>query len=288
MNTSIIGCGNMSSALNIGIIGCGNMAAAIIKGIFSIPEFKNFNYFIYDIDEKKTASISAEYNDFSITVCKDEINAAKNSDYLLLAVKPQNFIELLSKIKPIITSEKILISIAAGITIQKITDSICGCNSEKQIKIARIMPNTPALIQKGMSGIAFNSFINEAEKNFVIKIFSSLGKIIVVEENKINSITAVSGSGPAYVFYFAECFLEAARNLGFSMDDAELLVFQTIKGSVDLMLESADTPAELRKKVTSPGGTTEAAINNFIKNNFKSIIIESADSARKRADELGK
>jgi len=274
--------------MKIGLIGYGNMASAIIKGIVFLTEFKKFEYFFYDVDKSKTKTISSEYPDIFVKICDSETEVIEKSEYIILAVKPQSFKSLLNNIKHSVTDEKVIISIAAGITIDYIFNILCNGDNQSKIKIARIMPNTPALVQQGMSGIAFNSFINEFNRSFVVRIFSSLGKTLVVDEEKINSVTSISGSGPAYFFYFAECFFNAALKSGFSPEAAETLVYQTLKGSVELMLNSKDTPVELRKKVTSPGGTTEAAINHLIQNNFDSIFIKAIDCARLRADELGK
>jgi pyrroline-5-carboxylate reductase len=244
--------------MKLGVIGCGNMATAILSGIINSNEktFENIEINIFDIDEKKVDSLVSKSDKiFKIDNLEELFN---KSHYILLAVKPQNFSELFEKIKEYIT-EHIFISIAAGVSISKIIE-LSGTNN---LPVVRIMPNTPAFVFNGMSGISYNELIDDKTKKFVESIFSSLGKILVVDESKINAITAVSGSGPAYLFYFAESLIESSKNLGFNEEESKLLVYQTLKGSVELMCGSNDSAAVLRNKVTSPGGTTAAAITVF-------------------------
>jgi len=262
--------------MKLGVIGCGNMATAILKGLIKNNPFEKLILNIFDIDKNKTNNLK-KYK--YINICQTTDILLKSSDYILIAVKPQHFDSLFNSIN--IDDNTVIISIAAGKTIDNIQSYY-----KTQKKIVRIMPNTPALVNLCMSGISFKNNISELEKKNVLKIFNVLGKTLIVEENRIDAITAVSGSGPAYLFYFAEAFIESAMNLGFSKDESILLVNQTIKGSVELMLNSEDEPDILRKKVTSPGGTTEAAINNLEKENFKNILIKSIEKAKQRSIEL--
>jgi len=279
--------------MNIGIIGCGN-------GIFASKKINNPQLIIFDIDREKINPYIKQYPE-NIIKCDTAEYLVKNSVYIIIAVKPQNFTELFSVIGQLISSEHIIISIAAGISIERIEMLIsnkmlknnqeekktAGCFQQKKYKIARIMPNTPALVFQGMSAIAFNNNLIDIEKDTVLCLFSALGKILITDESKINSITAVSGSGPAYVFYFAECFIKAAETLGFTPADSKLLVYQTLLGSAKLLEKSEDSPQELRKKVTSPGGTTEAAFTRILNADIDKTFIDALTCAKIRADELG-
>ncbi|MBP7653946.1 pyrroline-5-carboxylate reductase [Candidatus Dependentiae bacterium] len=270
--------------MKLGIIGCGNMAEAILNGILKSGKIKDLEISVIDIDKTKIEKfVSASKK---IKACETYKQLFEKSEYIILSVKPQNFSGLFKEIKEYILSKHILVSIAAGISVNKISEFADGKNN---LKIVRIMPNTPALVFKGMSGIYFNEFINDAEKTIIKNIFESLGKVLVVEvEEQMNLITAVSGSGPAYLFYFAECFIKAAQSLGFDYESSRTLVYSTIEGASKLMIESNDSAEQLRRKVTSPGGTTEAAIKCFSEHKFEETVIEAVKSAKNKADELGK
>ncbi|HPG30010.1 MAG TPA: pyrroline-5-carboxylate reductase [bacterium] len=269
--------------LKLGVIGCGNMAEAIVKGILKKGKFAELFLNVFDVDKNKSKRFES-FSDF-VKRCDSYEELLEKSEYVLLAVKPQNFTELFSEIKNIIKDKHILISIAAGVSIKKIETF---ADNFGKLKIVRIMPNTPALVFKGMSALCFNELIEERDKSIVTDIFETLGKTIILDETKMNAVTAVSGSGPAYLFYFAECYINAAKSLGFDSDSAKTLVYATIDGASKLMTESADSAEELRRKVTSPGGTTEAAIKNLMSKNFENILTESITAAKIKADELGK
>lgn len=266
--------------MKLGVIGCGNMATAIVSGCIKNRLFNKIS--IYDKNEKQIKNFSKLFN--NIDICQNPQDVLKKSEYILISVKPQNFKELFENISECITKKHILISIAAGISI----DKIYVFATKKNIKVARIMPNTPAMICKGMSGITFNKNVTRDEKIKVIKIFESFGRIVKVNESRMNSITAISGSGPAYIFLFAELMIKAAIDLGFKEKEAETLVFQTFSGSVEMMISSKLKPEMLRRNVTSPKGTTEAAINFMFESKIDEIIKKAILKAKERADELGK
>ena len=266
----------------IGFLGGGNMAEALIKGIITANLYEPENIFVSDIRPERPAFLAKEYR-----VQKVDTNAALASkvDILVLSVKPQNMTEALQSIKDAVKPDTLVISIAAGIKVANIA-AVLG-----DIAIVRVMPNTPALIGEGASAL----FANDKAKPMMEKamsIFSAVGKAVVVEtEGLIDAVTAVSGSGPAYYFLLMEEMIKAAGQLGLPEDVAKELVLQTAKGAA-LLATSADekgeSPAELRRKVTSPGGTTEAALKVFADGKISELISAAIKRARDRSQELSK
>jgi pyrroline-5-carboxylate reductase len=203
-------------------------------------------------------------------------------DIIILAVKPQDFENLASKVKPFLKQNQILFSVMAGVTIATL---------EKQLmcsKIVRSMPNIPTQIGKGMTVFSASASVDRKELFIIQNLINTTGKSIYVEKEKlIDAATAISGSGPAYVFFFMNAMIKAAEDLGFTQSEAELLVNQTFMGSVDLQNSSSLSNEEWIKKVASKGGTTEQALNVFDKNSVKDAIVEAVNAANNRALELG-
>ena len=264
----------------IGFIGSGNMAEALIKGIISAKVYQPENIMVSDIKQERLEFIAGKYD---VKVSRDNRKLASNVETIVLSVKPQNMNDVLEAIKDSIGSVKLVISIAAGIKVEKIA-SVLG-----DIAIIRVMPNTPALIGEGAAAL----FANEKAKKLIdeaLTIFSSVGKAVIVEDERlIDAVTAVSGSGPAYFFLLMEEMIKAGVELGLPEDTAKELVLQTAKGA-GLLASQADkageSPAILRKKVTSPGGTTEAALKSFAEGNFDSLVSAALKRACDRSKEL--
>lgn len=264
----------------IGFIGSGNMAEALIKGIIGAGVYKPENILISDIRPERLELLAKNYN-----VKKAEGNAALagKADVLVLSVKPQNMADALESIKDAIKGDMLVISIAAGKKIANIT-TILG-----DMAVVRVMPNTPALIGEGASALYANDkaklMLEEAKS-----IFSAVGKTVIVDdEGLIDAVTAVSGSGPAYYFLLMEEMIKAAVELGLPDDVAKDLVLQTAKGAALLAVEAdgrGESPAQLRQKVTSPGGTTEAALKELSAGNFSPLIKSAIKKARDRSREL--
>ncbi len=264
----------------IGFIGSGNMAEALIKGVIEANVYKPENILISDIRTERLEFLTSEYG---VTACESNSALASQVETLVLSVKPQIITNALESIKDAIGSVKLVISIAAGIKVEKIA-SVLG-----DIAIVRVMPNTPALIGEGAAAL----FTNEQAKPMLLKaisIFSSVGKAVVVEnEGLIDAVTALSGSGPAYFFLLMEEMIKAGIELGLPDDISKDLVLQTAKGAGLLACEADkndESPAILRKKVTSPGGTTEAAIKILIQGNFGSLVRNALKRACQRSREL--
>jgi pyrroline-5-carboxylate reductase len=255
----------------IAVIGTGNMGKAIINGL------KNkYKIIASDIDKEKLNKIHA------ITVC-DNCSAIGKSDIVLLAIKPQNMDSVLREIRNTVSQKQLVVSIAAGVNTKKIEMKLGN------VPVVRVMPNTPSLVGMGMSVLCGGRYANKKHVKEAERIFSSIGKTMIIKnEQLMNAVTATSGSGPAYIYLFIESLIRAGTRLGLKKEIAEKLVLQTVKGSIELLLQSKKTPEELRKQVTSPGGTTEAALKVFEKRVFHDIVHLAVLSAHDRSKELSK
>jgi pyrroline-5-carboxylate reductase len=266
----------------IGFIGGGNMAQALIKGIIKAKVYKSGNIFVSDIKPERLAYLSKEYG---IQMVGDNKALAGKVDTLVLSVKPQTMAAVLGEIKDAVRTKTLIISIAAG----KRIAAIAGVLGDAAI--VRVMPNTPALIGEGASAL----FANEKGKSMLDKaksIFSAVGKTVIVDsEDLIDAVTAVSGSGPAYYFLLMEEMIKAAVKLGLSENAAKELVLQTARGAALLAIEgdkNGESPAVLRQKVTSPGGTTEAALKVLADGKLGILLANAIEKACERSRELSK
>jgi len=264
----------------IGFVGSGNMAEALIKGIIEEGLYQPENIFISDIKSERLKLLCQRYN---VTAAESNAELAAKVGILVLSVKPQNMTDALSSIKDALKKEALVVSIAAGIKVANIAAVL------DDIAIVRVMPNTPALIGEAASAL----YANEKAKPMLEKaktIFTAVGKAVVVDdEDLIDAVTAVSGSGPAYYFLLTEELIKAAAQLGLPDDVAKDLVLQTAKGAALLAVEAdkkGESPAMLRRKVTSPGGTTEAALKVFADGKISELISAAITRARDRSREL--
>jgi len=261
------------------IIGAGNMGEAILSGLIKEKLFSPKDIAAVDISPERRKTIHAKYKISSTT----DLSVIGKSKRILLSVKPQDLASLLESIDKYISKDTLIISIAAGKTIDNIKSSLSS-----DPPVARVMPNTPALVRRGISGVCFSRKATAKNRKDTIRILQSIGHVLTFKESMMNAVTAVSGSGPAYVFYFIEAFLESAKNLGFSTRDANELVLTTIKGTVELLEKTSLPPETLRKKVTSKGGTTEAALKVLEKNKWKKIFSKAVQAAERRGFELNR
>ena len=217
------------------------------------------------------------------TVYSEPAECLKKADLIILAVKPQDTDALFASLKPHVDDQQVFVSIMAGVTIQTISTAL-GAK-----KVIRAMPNLPAQIGMGMTTFTSTDEVTRIELVMVQNLINTTGKTVYVEsEEFIDATTAISGSGPAYVYYFMQAMMEAAKGMGFTASEAELLVSQTFKGAVDLYNKSDLTCQEWIDKVSSRGGTTEAAIKTYRKHKVHEDIVRGAQAALNRAIELGK
>ncbi|MEW5895181.1 MAG: pyrroline-5-carboxylate reductase [Candidatus Omnitrophota bacterium] len=260
--------------IKIGIIGGGNMGEAIIAGIH-----KAYTISLCEIDQKRAVALKRKYRVF-LCDCR---SIAKQCDTIILAVKPQVMTEALEEIIAGLRKDVLIVSIAAGIT-TSFLEKLLPAGT----RVVRTMPNMPAQVGKGITALCAGRKAIKKDLKNVAAIFNYLGETIIVDEKMMDAVTAVSGSGPAYVFYFLECMVEAAQSLGFSKQQAIDLVRQTVSGSFHLLGASKESPLELRKKVTSKGGTTEAAMKVFETMKTRKIFKDAMMAARKRGRELAR
>ncbi|MCP4274438.1 MAG: pyrroline-5-carboxylate reductase [Gammaproteobacteria bacterium] len=262
----------------LAFIGAGNMAKAIIGGLVR-NGFPAENIITSDPGEEKRQTLAQEFN---ILTTNDNRQAAQSADIIILAVKPWNIPLVCEEIIDLV-EQQLIVSIAAGKTTSSIGQYLGNFN-----RIIRAMPNTPCLIGKGMTGLFANSDVKQEDRDFINSLFENIGETTwLTDESQIDIITALSGSGPAYYFYLTEALIKAGINLGLSEDTATKLVTQTGLGSVAILADQPEqTAAHLRKAVTSPKGTTEAAITVFDDNQLMDIISKAVHSATKRGQEM--
>lgn len=259
---------------NIGIIGGGNMGEAIINSVL-----KRFFVFVSEKNVERQQYLQQRYKLIPLDIKK----LAQTSDMIILAVKPQDIDGALKELSADIKKETLVVSIAAGITTAFIERHL-----GKGVRVVRTMPNMPALINQGITAIAKGKNATDADSEYVSKVFGNLGKTVIVDEELIDAVTAVSGSGPAYVFLFIENMIAAAESIGLKKALAEELVQSTFAGSVNLLLKQKIDAGTLRAKVTSKGGTTQAALKVFQKKDLEAIITLALKAAKRRAKELSK
>ncbi len=266
----------------IGFIGSGNMAEALIKGILTAKVYAPGDVFISDIRKERLEELAKKYG---VVAMDANARVVQRSETIVLSVKPQTMAGALDSIKGTGVGGKLVVSIAAGVKVAKIAAAL------GDVAIIRVMPNTPALISEGVSAL----FANDRARprlGQALSIFSAVGKAVVVdEEGLIDAVTAVSGSGPAYFFLLMEAMMQAGATLGLPADVARDLVLQTAKGASLLAVEADknnEDPSMLRRKVTSPGGTTEAALRIFAEAGFEQLVGRALTAARDRSRELSR
>ena len=271
---------------SIAFIGAGNMAEAIARGVLRATLYQKQDVFAADPSPNRQRLFN---EDLGVTCTADPAQAAAKADVVILAVKPFIIAEALQQIAPALKPNALIISIAAGIScvfIEKTLDEAAASPTKR--RVVRVMPNTPMLAGKGMSAVALGSHAGEQDLIAAERIFSSAGKTVRVAESAMDAVTAVSGSGPAYIFFLTEALAQAGVAAGLTELQAGQLARETVIGAAVLMQQSKDAPAELRRKVTTPNGTTQAAIETLQAGDFSGLMIKAIAAAAKRSKELGK
>ncbi len=265
--------------MTLGFIGFGNMAMAIASGVLRSRILVPEKIYAYDISKSK---INEFLNDYSINVCNSVDELLSLCDTVVLAVKPQNYSDVLSASSKCDVSKITFISIAAGISIGKIR-SFLGNDA----KVVRLMPNTPLLLGYGATAACRSDNISDDKFNEICSLFECSGEVSVITEDKMNEIISVNGSSPAYLFLFAKAVCEYAQSCGIDYDTAKHLFAQTMIGSAKMVIDSGDDLQTLIDKVTSKGGTTAKALEKFYEADFCEIIKSAMDACTRRANELG-
>jgi pyrroline-5-carboxylate reductase len=273
------------NVINIACIGSGNMGFALMKGI-TVANAQTSIGFTDAYAEKATTAAAA----LKAEVFGSNTEAAEKADFIFLAVKPQALSEVLTEIAPVIqkrlSAPPLLVSMAAGWTIEKIQVAI-AYNATVKIPVARIMPNTPALISKGMIALAVSPEVSADKANALEAMLKGAGIVDRVSENYFNAITGLSGSGPAFACLFIEALADGGVLVGLPRDKALCYAAQTVLGSAAMVLETGKHPGELKDMVASPGGTTIAGIAALESSGFRAAAIQAVEAAWKRAMELG-
>jgi pyrroline-5-carboxylate reductase len=264
---------------SLGVIGCGNMSYALLRGICRDAEIAPEKIFVNDLSESRMYLFEDEFK----AVSADKAALISAADMVILGVKPNQIREVLEDTRDYWQEDKILLSIAAGIR----TGFLESLLSPNAVRVIRAMPNTPCLAGEGMTGLCAGSTATAADLEKVRSLFAASGRAIVVKEQDMDAVVAVSGSGPAYVFLMIEAMIEAAVSVGLNSATARELVLQTVKGSVAMLEETGQHPAILKQQVTSPGGTTIAALRQLEEGGLRRAFFAAIEAARNRSVELG-
>lgn len=266
--------------MKVGFIGAGNMASAMIGGILNSKLLSPSNIIASAKTDKTLDSIKEKYE---INTTKDSVSLVKECDIVVVAVKPYVYEEVLNEIKYYIGNEKIIVTIAAGVTIKSVEDII---GNDK--KIIRTMPNTPALVNCGMSSLSPNKNICEQDINAVKTIFDSFGKSQIVEESLIDVVIGASGSSPAYAFMFIEAMADCAVSYGMKREMAYEFCAQSLMGAAKMVLETKKHPGELKDMVCSPGGTTIEAVKTLENEGMRSAVIKGMTACIEKSIKMSK
>jgi pyrroline-5-carboxylate reductase len=266
--------------MKIAFIGGGNMGEAMLAALLAQGLSSPQDISVSDISQTRRQHLKQKYG---VTVMADNRKALKNAGVIVLAIKPQNLAQVMTELKGQIKPTQLVLSIIAGAKISTL------CQGLKHNRVVRAMPNTPAQIGEGMTVWAATKEVTRRQKKWAGSILGAMGKEIYVDaERYIDMATAVSGSGPAYFFLFVEALVAAAVNIGFSHETAQELVLQTMLGAGHLIQKSGKEPAELRRMVTSPGGTTAEALLEFEKGDFVKLVKRAVSAAYRKALILGR
>ena len=269
----------------IAILGTGSMGKAILSGLLAAGTSPS-NIRVTTKSQASAGAISSSLGIQAAALDSDSTansSTAKDAELVILAVKPNMILETLNEVAAVLKPNCLVVSVAAGITTAAMEQQLSG-----NAAVVRAMPNTPSVVGLGVTGISKGSNVSDEQLDLAVKLFSSVGKVLVVDESKIDALSTISGSGPAYVFYFAEKLITAAKSLGFSDQEASMMVKETFLGSATLLATSSNSPEELREQVTSPNGTTMQATGRFDAADLEKVFIEATEAALARAKELGK
>jgi pyrroline-5-carboxylate reductase len=261
-------------------IGSGNMAQAIISGLLESRLVKPENIVCNDVVKDKLFNLQQR---FSVSITENKGEAIIEADIIFLSIKPQNILKVFDEIRNFLKEKVIIISIVAGITTNFIENNI-----RKEVAVIRAMPNTPALVRSGSTALCKGKFVSDKQLQKAKSLFSSIGKAEILDEENFDIITALSGSGPAYIFYFCELMQRAAEKLGLDKQIAKTFAVQTFYGAGRMLYITNESSKILKEKVKSPNGTTEAALKYFESQNLLNIVYKAMERAMEKSKELSK
>ena len=266
----------------IAILGTGHMGGAILGGLQQTPD--SWAGIRVTSASAATASSLAGPGVEAKSLEEDaQANrwAIEGADIIVLGVKPHYLLGLLEEVAPHAPASAVMVSIAAGITVAQMEAVWPGA-------VIRTMPNTPSQVRHGVTGLSVGSRVSPEQREAVVRVFETVGAVLPVEESSLNALSTFSGSGPAFVYFFIERFIEVAREHGFTPEEATTMVQGTFAGAMELLESSGKTPEELREAVTSPGGTTQAALGVYEAADLSRIIRQASAAAIARAEEMAK
>jgi len=258
-----------------GFIGGGNMAEAIINGLLGVSRG---GIIVSDKSRERMLYLKKRYR---VKTASDNREVLSSADVVVLAVKPGDIADVADEIREAVTERHLFVSIAAGIRLAYLSERL------KTRRLIRVMPNAPAFVGEGMSVVSAMKGIKRKDLKTAMDMFKTVGEVLVLSEDKMDAVTALSGSGPAFFAYFVESMAEAGVRMGLSAPDALVLTLQTASGTVK-MLRKGQTPAGLKQMVTSPGGTTAEGLYRLEKNSLKAAVKEAVEAAARRAEELSR
>jgi len=268
----------------LGFIGGGNMAEALAHGLIQHKLFKPADIIVSDVAPDRRRKLART---LKVATTADNTEVLRESPAVLLAVKPQTIDDVMSELAAVLAKGnkgKLFISIAAGVTIDRMTRGL-----GKRARVIRVMPNAPAMVGHGMAAMVRARGATPADEKFALKIFNAVGDAVALKDEKLlDVVTALSGSGPAYVYLFAKAMADAAVSEGIPRELAIRMALKTIRGAEHLMRESKRDAADLIRAVASPGGTTEAALRRFAEHGFSDIVAAALHAASDRSRELGR
>ncbi|MEX2544984.1 MAG: pyrroline-5-carboxylate reductase [Phycisphaeraceae bacterium] len=268
-------------AYTLGLIGAGNMATAIVTAALRAAVLEPRQLIAADPSPERREAMKT----LGVKAVDDLAQVARASDQVLLAVKPQAWPEVARDLAAHVKPEHVLVSVMAGVTTARLAADLAE-HGGAAARIVRVMPNTPMLVGQGMAAVALGADARPGDDELTMRMFQAGGKAIRIDERHMDAVTAVSGSGPAYLFYLAEAMQRAAGELGLG-EHGRTLVSQTLVGAAHLLAESPDTASELKRKVMSPGGTTEAAISQLDREHVSDAVVAAIAAAAVRSRELG-
>ena len=270
----------MPARKQLGFLGAGNMARALIKGVLDAGLYRAADLWVTDALAEQRRLTRRR---FAVGAATDNRELVRKSEIVLLAVKPQVLPEVLQEVRSAVSSRQLFVSIAAGVTLSRLEGAL-----GPEARVVRVMPNTPALLGKGMSVMTAGSNATARDVRRTMKIFRAVGEAIAVDdEGLLDPVTGLSGSGPAYVYRFAEALIAAGVRQGLADDVANKLVFRTLEGAAAMLLETGLSPKELREMVSSPGGTTLAGLGELDRAGFGKAVDGAVAAATARSRELG-
>lgn len=262
------------------ILGAGNMGDAILSGILSAGLYKKGDVIVSDISEERLSKVKSKHG---IETTKNNVEACTSARFIIIAVKPGSMKALIEEISDTISESKVIVSVAAGVSISRIQGWL-----KKDVPVIRVMPNTPVVVREGMTAIAPGQGVKDADLSVIKMVFGSMGKTVVLNEEYLNAVTGLSGSGPAYIFTIIEALSDGGVKAGLPRSTATLLAAQTVLGAAKMVLETGNHTGILRDMVTSPGGTTIEGLHCLETAGIRAALISAVEHATRRSKELEK